>query len=218
MQPCPQLPFPFLSAALRWLGTLEGCREEQGPGGPKGTTVQPQATYVRQPDARVFQGHIQQAAGHLLVKDAGISHRLDGHKDDVCPLVAPEVFSKGLWQQGRKTWGTERPEGAAWLSSSSGPGQTWPALLTAVPAAQVAAVPAVPAWQKMSREGPPAGGGGLMGTECWPHREPGTCWWPGALELLLGLKLLLGHWSADPRAVPAQRRSLPRELRARQPH
>lgn len=31
---------------------------------------------------------------------------------------------------------------------------------------------------------------------CWPYREPGSCWGPGGLELLLGLELLPGHWSA----------------------
>lgn len=65
----------------------KGWREEQGLTGLKIRAVQLQGTYIHQPEVWVFHGHIQHASGHLLVKDAGISHGLNGLKDDVCPLT-----------------------------------------------------------------------------------------------------------------------------------
>lgn len=75
-------------------GTRPGRAEDQG--NPA------QGTYISQPEVPVFHDHIQHAAGHILVKDAGISHGLDGLEDDVCPLTGVEVSSKGLYQEGRK--------------------------------------------------------------------------------------------------------------------
>lgn len=127
VQPCPQLPFPFLSATFRWLQVpkspgfvRKGWREEQGLTGLK-MAVQPQGTYIHQPGVWVSHGHIQHASGHLLVKDAVIFQRPNGLEDDVCPLTRAEISSKGLRQEGRKEGrhATECPGGAAWLGRGS---------------------------------------------------------------------------------------------------
>ena len=81
---------------------LGGREGEQGLPGLKGRAVQPQATYIRQPEARVSHDPIQCVSCRLLLIDAGVSHRLDGHKDDVCPLRESEVFCKFLWEEGRE--------------------------------------------------------------------------------------------------------------------
>lgn len=47
-----------------------------------------------------MDGHVQHAAGLLLVVEAGVSQRFNDHEDDVCPLRRPEVLSKVL-QGGR---------------------------------------------------------------------------------------------------------------------
>lgn len=105
----PLLPFPFLSGTFRWLQVpkspgfvRKGWREEQGLTGLKIRAIQPQGTHICQPEVWVICDCLQHVAGHLLVKDAVISHRLDGLKDDICPLIRVEVFSKGLQQEERK--------------------------------------------------------------------------------------------------------------------
>lgn len=57
------------------------------------------------------------------------------------------------------------------------------AVLAAEPTGELAAVPAVPGWERVRRKGPPCQGEGLMRTR-------------GLLELLLGLELLPGQQSA----------------------
>ena len=83
---------------------------------------------------------------------------------------------------------TECPDGDAELGSMSSPGERCPAVLAAVPAGKLAAGAAVTAPVRMRREGPRGREEvGLLGTVCWPCREPG---------LAGGQELVLGHWSA----------------------
>lgn len=186
VQPCPQLHFPFLSAAFGRLQVPKstgfvrrGWRKEQGL---KIRATQLQGTYICQPEVRVSHGHIQHAAGHLLVKDAGISHRLDGLEDDICPLSRVEVFSKGLWQGGRKTFATECPDGAAWLGRAPGSAGSRPHR-------KAGSSPCVEEGEERALH---IG----VGAHGWPYRELGPCWGPRELEFLLGLELLPGHQSA----------------------
>lgn len=95
-----------LSAASRWFQAPPnpGFGREGGRNvtGLKGRAIQPQATYIHQPQLREFHGHLQKLLGRLLVQEAGAAQDLDGHKDDARPLSWPEVSAKGLWQEGRE--------------------------------------------------------------------------------------------------------------------
>ena len=76
--------------------------EEQPLRGFMGRAIQPQATYIHQPEVRVFHGLIQHAAGPLLVRNAVICHGLNSREDDICPFKRLEVFSKRLWEEVRE--------------------------------------------------------------------------------------------------------------------
>ena len=172
---------------------LGGREGEQGLPGLKGRAVQPQATYIRQPEARVSHDPIQCVSCRLLLIDAGVSHRLDGHKDDVCPLRESEVFCKFLWEEGRErrhvtlralmvllSW-------AVHAALASDARQCWQQWLQA-------------SWQQWLQS---VHGGGREERALRVREEgwaPGqsvlalqrsrACRWPG------GLELLVGHWSA----------------------
>jgi len=109
VQPLPRLPFPSLSAALRWVQEPETAgfgregwrgREEQCLPGLKGRATQPQPTYIRQPEVRVLHHHLQHVPCLLPVKEAGVSHRLNDHQHDVCPLSRSQVWYKSLGEEG----------------------------------------------------------------------------------------------------------------------
>ena len=74
---------------------MEG-KAEQGLTGLKGRASQPHDTYLHQPGGWVFHGLVQNAAGTLLLRSAGICHTLDGCEDDICSFKRLEVFSKCL--------------------------------------------------------------------------------------------------------------------------
>jgi len=70
------------------------------PATAEGQAVQPQPTYIRQPEVRVLYDHIQHVSCCFLVKDAGVFHCLDEHQDHVCPLVRLKVSCRFLEEEG----------------------------------------------------------------------------------------------------------------------
>ena len=212
VQPLPKLPlkllpFPSLSAALKWLQVPQraGLRKEgrtrpdraHGQGNPATGHLHPSAR--REGLSWPSPGHCCPSACHrchlLSRPEWPPGERLSSEKAGGI-LQTPTGGRKG----GKKTCHAKHPDSAAWLSSASSSGKRCPAVLSAVHRGKLEAGVAVSAGQRMRAEGP-QGEGGRLGS--WVPYVGSTertraRWWPG------GLELLLGHWSATLGILPAQ--------------
>ena len=171
-QPFPKLPpkllpFPSLSAALKWLQV-----PKRSGLGKKGRTRADRA-----------HGQGNPATGHLhpSARSQGLSWPYPGC---CCPAACHRcrLLSRPQWprgeclssekaggilqtptagRKGAKTCHAEHPDGASWLSTASSSGKRCPAVLSAVPAGKLEAGAAVSAGQRVRAEGPQGEGGGL---------------------------------------------------------
>lgn len=177
------------------------------------------------PDRAQRQGDPATGHLHLSARRQGLSQPCPGHR---CPSACHRhhLLSRPQWPRGErlssekdggvlqtpmggrkggKTRHAEHPDGAAWLSSANSSGKRCLAVLSAVPAGELAAGVAVSAGKRMKAECPQGEGGGLGSwAPCvGPIENQGSL-------LARRAGAAAGTLESRPRVVPAQGQQEPR--------